>query len=126
MKIGTCFFRSRRDAIRYYRSQGYDLTAYEMHNEIERKIRDGEISIGNPPPKELYVVKWDADGLAYYELDDNMPVIHFPKDFNPTHSRAFRVGDTQYAQYVAWARTKKEIDPNYGAPSFEDWKRDYQ
>ena len=40
--IGTSHFRSEDDAVRYYWSYGLD------RRDVARKIREGEISIGQP------------------------------------------------------------------------------
>lgn len=39
---GTANFVSRKAAVKYYKSQGYDVA------EINRKLKDGEIFIGEP------------------------------------------------------------------------------
>jgi hypothetical protein len=46
MRIGTSYFISRRTAVRYYKTHG-GFTK----KDVNRKIEDGEIHIGQPPLK---------------------------------------------------------------------------
>jgi len=61
--IGTCNFNSKVDALRYYRSQECDA------DEVNRKIRDGDIVIGRPDTQPGDLLYLDSDGRYHLEYD---------------------------------------------------------
>lgn len=46
--VGTCHFVSRSHALRYYRGYHYD----NVSRMVSRKLREGEIKLGPPKPKQ--------------------------------------------------------------------------
>lgn len=59
---GTSHFVSKQAAVRYYRPYGYD----EPTKAVERKIAEGEISIGAPVPKVGESVYLNAEEGRYF------------------------------------------------------------
>ena len=59
----TNYFQHEYQAVRYYRTYGSDEA------EVQRKIRDGEITIGEPPEK-LGAIRRAPGGHFHYEFPD--------------------------------------------------------
>lgn len=57
--FGTCYFRSKQDAVRYY------ATYREDAQSVEGKIRRGEIKIGKPPLREGQCLAIDKEEGRY-------------------------------------------------------------
>lgn len=64
-RFGTSNFVSKRWAIRYYVSQGYN------RKEVNRKIKDGEISIGEPVVPDGMTLKVDNEEGRYFLCEDS-------------------------------------------------------
>jgi hypothetical protein len=64
MMVGTSYFVSMAEALRYYRPYGFGM------DEVIRKLTDGEIHIGKPPfdPKSQRAVI--IDGGCRYGVED--------------------------------------------------------
>ena len=63
VRHGTSHFMSRDAAIRYYRPYHYPDTALA----VDRKLREGEIHIGQPTAKPGESVKVDIDGRYWID-----------------------------------------------------------
>ena len=62
--IGTCHFVSIFDAYRYYRVVGCDTA------EVDRKRREGEISISLPPSVDGAAIR-ESGGRYFYDYSVN-------------------------------------------------------
>lgn len=99
-KYGTQFFVSRRAAIKYYKTQEVDVA------DVDRRLREGEITIGMPPNVPGEVIELNREEGRYFIHDDP----------SKRHVVSLQFRDSRYDYRTEVNGTRKEICKYFQQP----------